>query len=88
MFDPNMDAMAVQWNSMGLAIANAAKHKLMGMLVEKLRAEQITVGEVVVLGLVKGTGWDTGNATVDPRTVADRFWEIYSQRESRVVTVS
>lgn len=88
LFDPEMDAMAVQWNSMGLAIANAAKHKLTGLLSEKLRADQITVGEVVVLGLVKGTAWDTGNATVDPRTVADRFWEIYSQHESRVVTVS
>ena len=88
LFDPKIDAMAVQWNSMGLAIANAAKHKLIGLLSEKLRVDEITVGEVVVLGLVKGTIWDTGNATVDARTVADTFWEIYSQRESRVVTVS
>jgi NAD(P)-dependent dehydrogenase (short-subunit alcohol dehydrogenase family) len=87
-FDPAVDAMAVQWSSMGLAIANAAKHKLIGLLTEKLRADQITVGEVVVLGLVKGTAWDTGNATIDPRTIADKFWEIYSQRESKVVTVS
>ncbi len=88
LFDPRIDAMAVQSNSMGLAIANAAKHKLVGLLIEKLRADGITVGEVVVLGLVKGTAWDTGNATVDSRTVADTFWEIYSQQESRVVTVS
>ena len=88
LFDPQIDAMAVQWNSMGLAIANAAKHKLVGLLSEKFRADEITVGEVVVLGLVKGTGWDTGNATIEPRTVADKFWEIYSQHESRVVTVS
>jgi short-subunit dehydrogenase len=88
LFDPAMDAMAVQWNSMGVAIANAAKHKLVGLLSEKFRADEITVGEVVVMGLVKGTAWDTGNATVDPLTVADKFWEIYSQRESRVVTVS
>jgi len=88
LFDAKIDAMAVQWNSMGLAIANAAKHKLIGLLTEKLRADQITVGEVVVLGLVKGTAWDTGNATVDPHTVADKFWEIYSQHESRSVTVS
>jgi len=87
LFDPKVDAMAVQWNSMGLAIACAAKHKLIGLLSEKLRADEITVGEVVVLGLVKGGVWDTGNATVDPHTVADKFWEIYSQHESRVVTV-
>jgi NADP-dependent 3-hydroxy acid dehydrogenase YdfG len=88
LFDPQIDAMAVQWNSMGLAIANAAKHKLIGLLSEKLRADEITVGEVVVLGTVKGTAWDTGSATVDPHTVADKFWEIYTQHGSRVVTVS
>jgi NADP-dependent 3-hydroxy acid dehydrogenase YdfG len=87
LFDPKIDAMAVQWNAMGLAIANSAKHKLIALLREKLRAEGITVGEVVVLGLVKGTAWDTGNATVDARTVAGKFWEMYSQRESKTVTV-
>ena len=88
LFDPNVDAMAVEWNSMGLAIANSAKHKLIGLLSQKLRADEITVGEVVVLGLVKGTVWDTGSATVEPRVVAGHFWEIYSKRESTVVTVS
>ena len=87
LFDPNVDAMAVQWNSMGLAIANAAKHKLIGLLSEKLRKDEITVGEVVVMGLVKGTAWDTGNATIDPATVADKFWEIYSSHESKTTTV-
>lgn len=88
LFDPKIDAMAIQWNSMGLAIANAAKYKLIGLLTEKLRADEITVGEVVVLGLVKGTAWDTGNATVEPATVAGLFWEMYSSAESKVVTVS
>ena len=88
LFDPKIDATAVQWNSMGLAIANSAKHKLIGLLREKLRADEITVGEVVVLGLVKGTAWDTGNATVQPGAVADAFWQMYSQRESKVVTLS
>jgi NAD(P)-dependent dehydrogenase (short-subunit alcohol dehydrogenase family) len=87
-FDPKADAMAVEWNSMGLAIANSAKHKLIGLLSEKLRADQITVGEVVVLGLVMGTVWDTGSATIEPGTVAEKFWQIHSGRESRVVTVS
>lgn len=88
LFDPKLDAMAVEWNSMGLAIANSAKHKLIGLLTENLRADGITVGEVVVMGLVKGTVWDTGGATIEPRTVAEEFWEIHSGRESRVVTVS
>jgi len=88
LFDPQVDAMAVQFNSAGLAIANSAKHKLIGLLTEKLRADEITVGEVVVLGLVKGTAWDTGNATIEASAIAGRFWEIYSKRESRSVTVS
>jgi len=88
LFDPKIDAVAVQSGAMGLAIANAAKHKLVGLLTEKLRAHEITVGEVVVLGLVKGTAWDTGGATIDPRTIADRFWSIYSTHESSVVTVA
>ena len=88
LFDPQADAMAVQWGSMGLAIANAAKHKLVGLLMKKLPADGITVGEVVVLGLVKGTAWDTGSATIEPSTVAGKFWEIYSSRESRSITVA
>lgn len=88
LIDPKIDAMAVETASMGLAIGNAAKHKLMGLLNEKLRLDGITVGEVIVLGLVKGTVWDVGNATIDPRTVAGAFWEIYSKGESKSVTVS
>jgi short-subunit dehydrogenase len=88
LFDPKVDAAAVQWNSMGLAIVNAAKHKLVGLLTEKFRPDGITVGEVIVVGIVKGTAWDTGNATIEASTVADKFWEIYSKRESRVITLS
>lgn len=88
LFDAQVDAMAIQWNSMGLAIANAAKHKLVGLLTKKLQSDGITVGEVVVLGLVKGTAWDNGNATVEPRAVAEKFWEMYSKRSSQSVTMS
>jgi NAD(P)-dependent dehydrogenase (short-subunit alcohol dehydrogenase family) len=76
LFDPQIDAMAVQWNSMGLAIANSAKHKLAGLLSQKLRGYGITVGEVAILGLVKGTVWDAGNATIEPGAVAGKFREI------------
>ena len=88
LFDPQADAMAVQWNSMGLAIANSAKHKLIGLLTERLRAEQVTVGEVVIQGLVKGTAWDTGNANIEPTAVAGMFWDIYSKGESKSVIAS
>jgi NADP-dependent 3-hydroxy acid dehydrogenase YdfG len=87
LFDPKIDAEAVHWSAMGLAIACAAKHKLAGLLREKLRADGITLGEVLVCALVKGGAFDTGSATIEPRTVADRFWGIYSDHESRSVTV-
>jgi hypothetical protein len=80
-FDPQIDAMAVRASAMGLAVANAAKHKLVGVLAERLRPDGIYVGEVMVLGLVKGTPFDRGDATIDASTVADRFWELYAKRE-------
>ncbi len=87
MSDPRIDAMAVQWNAMGLALANAAKHKLVGLLGAKLEPEGIYVGEVMVLGAVKGTVFDQGNATIEAATVANKFWDIYSARRERSVNV-
>lgn len=79
-YDAAVDAMATQWNAMGLAVAKAAQHKLAGLLAEKLRGDGIYVGEVVVTGLVKGTAFDSGNAQLEPDAIADRFFEIYSAR--------
>jgi hypothetical protein len=70
---------------MGLALANAAKHKMVGLLSEKLKADGVYVGEVMVLGTVKGTPWDMGNATLDGSTVANKFWELYQERKDVVV---
>ena len=80
-FDPQINAMAAQASAMGLAVACAAKHKLVGVLAERLRADGIYVGEVMVFGIVKGTPFDRGDASIDPSTVADRFWELYAKRE-------
>lgn len=66
---------------MGLALANAAKHKTVGMLAQKLKTDGVYVGEVVVNGTVKGTAWDQGNATLDAKTIADKFWELYRARK-------
>jgi NAD(P)-dependent dehydrogenase (short-subunit alcohol dehydrogenase family) len=78
--DPAVDAYAVQSGAMGLAMANAAKHKLVGMLAEKLRGDGVYVGEVMVTGMVKGTPWDRGNATLEPSAIANKFWELYQAR--------
>jgi NADP-dependent 3-hydroxy acid dehydrogenase YdfG len=79
LYNPQVDAMAAK-GAMGLSITKAAQHKLVGVLHQKLKAEAIYVGEVTVLGLVKGTSHDHGNATIEATTVAQRFWEIYGAR--------
>jgi hypothetical protein len=30
--------------------------------------------------MVKGTAWDSGNANLDPATIANKFWELYQAR--------
>jgi hypothetical protein len=49
-FDAEMDAVAVQWNTMGLSVANAAKPKLVGVLAKKLQSDGVYAGEAMVLG--------------------------------------
>ncbi|HLK40218.1 MAG TPA: SDR family NAD(P)-dependent oxidoreductase [Polyangiaceae bacterium] len=78
---PQMDDLATQWKSMGLALGNAAKHKLVGLLAQRLKSEGVYVGEVMVVGMIKGTRWDRGQATIDGATVAQRFWELYEARD-------
>lgn len=78
--DAKMDAFAAQVNAMGVSVGNAAKHKLVGLLAEKLRPDGIYVGEVMVLGIVKGTAWDSGGGTLEAGTIASKFWELYRAR--------
>lgn len=85
-YDEQVDAMAVQWNAMDLAVSKAAQHKLVGLLAAKLGPRGIYVGEVVVTGMVKGTAFDHGGATLDPADIAARFWELYTARGERSVT--
>lgn len=87
LFDPAVDAMVVQFNAMGLSIANSAKHKLAGLLHLKLKPQNVYVGEVVVTGLVKGTVFDQGNATLDPAVIAAKFWDLYQARKDASVTI-
>ncbi|HVZ85770.1 MAG TPA: SDR family NAD(P)-dependent oxidoreductase [Polyangia bacterium] len=88
-FDDAMDAAAVQWGSMGLGLANAAKHKLLRMLSQKLKGDGVYVGEAMVTGLVKGTAFDSGNgqATIEPSAVADKLWALYRARGAVTATI-
>jgi NAD(P)-dependent dehydrogenase (short-subunit alcohol dehydrogenase family) len=78
--NPQMDAFAAGAQFMGLALANAAKHKLVGLLAARLKGDGVYVGEVMVAGTVKGTPWDNGSTTIDPSAIASKFWELYKGR--------
>lgn len=80
LFDANVDAYVAKSGFGPLALANAAKHKLVGVLHQQLKARGVYAGDVVVTGLVKGTAWDDGSATVEPSTVAERFWSLNEAR--------
>jgi NADP-dependent 3-hydroxy acid dehydrogenase YdfG len=76
---PDVDAYAVSQKYMGLALANAAKYKLVGLLSQALKADGIYVGEVMVAGVVKGTAW-AGEDGIEPSAIADKFWTLYHGR--------
>jgi NAD(P)-dependent dehydrogenase (short-subunit alcohol dehydrogenase family) len=88
LFDPKLEAMAVQWNAMALSIANSAKHKLVGLLAAKLKPDNIYVGEVMVAGSIKGSAFDSGQATIDGATIANKFWDLYRARGDVFAQVS
>ena len=86
-YDPAVDAAATQWGAQGLAIGKAAQHKTVGLLSKSLQPEGVYVGEVVVTGLVKGTAFDSGNATLEASTIAEKFWQLYRDRSVLSVTI-
>jgi NAD(P)-dependent dehydrogenase (short-subunit alcohol dehydrogenase family) len=77
---PQMDEYAISLKAMGVALANAAKHKLVGLLAQRLKGDGVYVGEVMVAGVIKGTAWDSGGDSIEASRVADRFWELYQAR--------
>lgn len=87
LFADAVDAMAVQSKNMGLPVANAAKHKTSRVLAKRLETEGVFLGEVMVLGTIKGTAWDRGHATLEASTVAERFWQLSQSRKERFVQV-
>jgi NADP-dependent 3-hydroxy acid dehydrogenase YdfG len=74
------DELAVTTKAMGLALANGAKHKLVGLLAPRLESEGVYVAEIMVAGNIKGSAWDRGQAKIEGATVAARFWELYQTR--------
>ncbi len=85
--NPLMDEFATNLKLMGLALANASKHKLVGLLAHRLKGEGVYVGEVMIAGAIKGTPSDTGNG-IEGSTVANTFWELYQARDAVRARVS
>lgn len=85
-YDPKVDAMAVEWKAMGLAIGKAAQHKAVGLLHQRLAPENIYVADLLVLGVVKGTSFDRGQGTLDADAIAARFWSLYQDRTEPTAT--
>jgi NAD(P)-dependent dehydrogenase (short-subunit alcohol dehydrogenase family) len=87
-YDAQVDGMIVQYRAMGLGIAKAAQHKLAGLLHHRLASEGVYVGEVLVLGMVKGTAFDTGQATLTPEAIAEKFWGLFRDRTEPMTQIS
>ncbi len=86
--NPVMDQFAIALKAMGVALANAAKDKLAGLLSQRLKEDGVYVGEVIVAGAVRGTAWDSGDAGIEGSVIADRFWALYQARDELRARVS
>lgn len=84
---PEIDAYVASINAMGVALGNAAKNKLAGLLAQRLKGEGVYVGEVMVRGTIKGTP-TSGDNSVDPSRIAEKFWELYQSRGETLAGVS
>ena len=81
---PEVDAAVNSLHVMGLALSSAAKHKLVGLLEQRLKGDGVYVGEVLVYRAIK-PGASTDDS-VDPSVVAEKHWENYKARgETRAV---
>jgi len=65
----------------GVALENAEKSKLVGILAERLREFDIYVGEVMIAGSVKGTATSTQTA-IEPTAIAETFWSLAQARDT------
>jgi len=77
---PQVDALAAHMKTMGVALANAAKYKLVGLFAQALKDDGVYVGEVMVAGAVKGTAFASGGDGIEASRIANTFWELYQAR--------
>ncbi|MEF2976103.1 SDR family NAD(P)-dependent oxidoreductase [Subtercola sp. YIM 133946] len=82
-----LDRVSVFLGGDGVALQNAAKSKLVGLLAERLREFDIYVGEVTIAGSVAGTATESPGA-IDPARIADRLWSMAEQRDTTRVRLT
>jgi NAD(P)-dependent dehydrogenase (short-subunit alcohol dehydrogenase family) len=79
--NPIVDSVALALGQVGVALGNAAKAKLVGLLSARLKGEGVYVGEVTIAGLVKGTGPESpGFPIIEGAAIAETFWRLYKGR--------
>jgi NAD(P)-dependent dehydrogenase (short-subunit alcohol dehydrogenase family) len=84
---PEADQAAAALHMEGLALASAAKHKLVGLLAQSLKAEGVYVGEVMTFSTIQGTPGEVPANSVHPSIIAGKFWELYRSRNETRATV-
>ncbi len=72
-------------NASTLAISKAAQRKAVHLIAATLAKDGIFVGEVTVLGTIKGTVFDSGSDGLAPEAVANKFLELYTARAPTAV---
>ncbi|KAJ3253752.1 hypothetical protein HK103_000344 [Boothiomyces macroporosus] len=83
----NVVNLAVAWNATTLAVAKASQRKLVHILHETLKPKGVFVGEVTVMGIVKGTAFDhDGKSTLTAESIIAKFEELLAKRDQVFAT--
>jgi NAD(P)-dependent dehydrogenase (short-subunit alcohol dehydrogenase family) len=75
------EQMAATYEIDGTALEAAAKSKLVGILAERLRADGIYVGEIIIASAVRTPASPPGTG-IDPHAIAHRFWTMATERDT------
>jgi NADP-dependent 3-hydroxy acid dehydrogenase YdfG len=79
--NPMIDTFVLAAKAESVALGNAAKAKLVGLLAARLKNEGVYVGEVTIAGVVNSGGRQSpGLPTIEAKTIAETFWRLYKAR--------
>jgi NAD(P)-dependent dehydrogenase (short-subunit alcohol dehydrogenase family) len=85
---PAITQMTVDWNAATLAVGKAAQRKTVDLMHVTLAKDDIYVGEVTVMTVVKGTPFEkVGNATLTGEDVAAKVVDLYAARSPTFVAI-